>query len=103
MFQVTSLNKKNFKSSVTECLLLVQRFGLECERHLLRTLFAYADFVATGNNTAKQTSLQLQVNYFMEAGSEERTLKPESRRQNTPSLLIGNSFLVSVDFSNAGR
>lgn len=59
MFQVTSLNKKNYKSSITDCLNLVDKYGLESERHLLKILFAQSELATSGS--ARPTSPQLQV------------------------------------------
>ncbi len=54
---MTSLTKKNYKSSVSECRQLCQRFGVEAERHLFKNLFSRVDFA---HETRREVSLQQQ-------------------------------------------
>ncbi|XP_077542745.1 CCR4-NOT transcription complex subunit 1 isoform X6 [Haemaphysalis longicornis] len=52
-YSVSSLTKKNFKSSVQEISRLVALHGFEAERHLLRCLFSHVDFSGDGKSSGK--------------------------------------------------
>ncbi|XP_071959089.1 CCR4-NOT transcription complex subunit 1-like isoform X2 [Antedon mediterranea] len=60
-YLVGNLNKKNYKSSVTEIYNLVQQHSLEGERHLLRCLFSHVDFSTDGKSGTKDFQAQLLI------------------------------------------
>ncbi|XP_033113474.1 CCR4-NOT transcription complex subunit 1-like isoform X3 [Anneissia japonica] len=59
-YLVANLNKKNYKSSVTEVSYLVQQHGLETDRHLLRCLFSHVDF-SCGDSKGSGKDFQAQL------------------------------------------
>ena len=58
------LTKKNFKTSQSELRSLVNQFGFEAERHLIKTVFAHIDFA---HDARQPGSLQQQVSTIVHA------------------------------------
>ena len=90
MLQVQNLNKKNYRSSVTECRELVNCYGAELQRHLFRSLLSQLPSKA---QHAKAKDLSPCLNFL-----QEETEKLSSSDRFT-SLLI---WCVDKPLSGAG-
>jgi len=62
-YLVANLNKKTYKQNTSEILSIVEKHGVEAERHLFRCLFSSIDFGGDGKSSGKdyhQTQLLVQ-------------------------------------------